>query len=146
MLIVKKDHAKAVRTVSAAYPKLVVSDKPVVTRFKDPADNETRIDLMKPLQKVYQLAFRYTLQVGESHRIPDLEMGLISKFAAITSPNRERLRKMQDTVDFADIFLHNQGDVNVPKLLRLAAQVYPGGEAEISKLVDDIRAGRKIEV
>ena len=146
VLIARKDHARAVRALGAAYPKLTIQDTTVVTRFKDPSNDEPRIDLMKPLQKVFTMVFRHTLQVDEFHRIPDLEMALISKFAAMVSPHRERLRKMQDTVDFADMFVRNQQDINMAKLRRLANQVYRGGSREITKLMDDIVAGGKIEV
>jgi hypothetical protein len=146
VLVARKDHVRAVRTINAAFPKLVMSDYAVVTRFKDPVDDEPRIDLMKPSQKVFKMAFRHTLQVDKFHRIPDLEMALISKFAAMVSPRRERLRKMQDAVDFADMFIRNQTDVDRIKLARLAEQVYKGGRKEISKLIDDILAGGKIEI
>jgi hypothetical protein len=142
VLIARRDHGKAVRVLGEAFPKLTVEDGAILTRFKDPASGEPRIDLMKPLQKVYQLVFRHTHQVGESHRVPDLEMALISKFAAITSPHRERLRKMQDATDFADILLHNQEDVDLSKLVRLAEQVYAGRGNEVTTLTQDILAGR----
>src|SRR5690349_3321387 len=36
LLIRKKDHAKAIRAIKAAYPKLEMQDESVVTRFLDP--------------------------------------------------------------------------------------------------------------
>src|SRR5260370_4702780 len=146
VLVAKKDHAKAVRILREAFPTLVVIDGVIVTRFKDPVTDEPRIDLMKPLQKVYQMVFRYTHKVGGSYRVPDLEMGLISKFSAMVSPYRERTRKMQDAVDFADMVIHNKGNVNMSKLARLAEQVYHGGKKEIIQLVEDIFAGRPIRI
>jgi hypothetical protein len=146
VLVAKKDHRKAIRVLREAFPKLVVEDGVIVTRFKDPATEEPRIDLMKPLQKVYQMVFRYTYQVGESHRVPDLEMALISKFAAMTSPHRQGPRKIQDAADFADMVVHNQKAIDRAKLCRLADQVYPDGRSEITRLVEDILAGPPIQV
>jgi hypothetical protein len=146
VLVAKRDHGKAVRAIREAFPKLIMEDYPVVTRFKDPATGDPRIDLMKPLQTVFQIVFRYTQQVGESHRVPDLEMALISKFSAMVSPNRERTKKMQDTVDFADMVMHNQSEINMTKLGRLADQVYSGGQKEITQLVANILAGRPIQM
>jgi len=146
VLVAKKDHAKAVRVLRSAFPKFIVEDGVIVTRFKDPITKETRIDLMKPLQKVYQMAFRHTRMIGDSHRVPDLEMALISKFSAMVSPHRQGPRKIQDAADFADILTHNQANVNMAKLVKLANQVYSGGEKEIVKLVKDILAGRPIQV
>jgi hypothetical protein len=146
VLVAKKDHAKAVRVLRSAFPKFIVEDGVIVTRFKDPITKETRIDLMKPLQKVYQMAFRHTRRIGDSHRVPDLEMALISKFSAMVSPHRQVPRKIQDAADFADILTHNQANVNMPKLGKLANQVYFGGQKEIFQLVKDILAGRPIQV
>lgn len=143
VLIARKDHVKAMRALTAAYPKLKVVDSPVETRFVDPKTEEPRIDLMKPVQKVFRIAFRHTLQVDDLHRIPDLEMALISKFAAMTSPHRVRLRKMQDTVDFADIYARNHQDVDMAKISRLADQLYPGSGMEITKLMEDILGGAR---
>jgi hypothetical protein len=123
VLVAKRDHARAVRAIRQAFPKLRIDDGVIVTRFRDAETDEPRIDLMKPLQKVYQLVFRHTCTVGESHRIPDLEMALVSKFAAMVSPRRERPRKMQDAADFADIVTHNQRKIDMRKLERLAEQV-----------------------
>jgi hypothetical protein len=146
ILVARKYHRKAVRVLHEAYPKLVVVDSPIVTRFKDAATEEPRIDLMKPLQKVYQMVFRHTHQVADSHRVPDLEMALVSKFAAMTSPHRQAPRKIQDAADFADIVVHNQQELDMAKLSRLAEQVYSGGRHEITKLVQDILAGRPIQI
>ncbi len=108
VLVKKKDIRKAVRALRAAYPKLLVQDTPVVTRFIDPATDKPVIDVMKPTQQVYQVVFRYTIPVGKTHRIPDLEMALASKFAAMVSPNRTAAKKMMDASDFIDVFNHNR--------------------------------------
>jgi hypothetical protein len=146
VLVAKKDHARAVRIMREAFPKFPVEDSAVVTRFKDPVTEEPRIDLMKPTQNVFRMVFRYTHRVGDSHRIPDLEMALISKFSAMVSPHRDPFRKMQDAVDFAEIARHNLKSLDRRKLERMAEQIYRGGRLEIRKLIDDIEAGRTIQV
>ena len=40
----------------------------------------------------------YSVQVGKSHRVPDLEMALALKFAAMDSPNRRLNKKLLDKV------------------------------------------------
>jgi hypothetical protein len=146
VLVAKKDHAKAVRILHEAFPKLVIEEGTIVTRFKDPVTGEPRIDLMKPLQTVYQMVFRHTHQVGDSHRVPNLEMALVSKFAAMVSPHRIKSKKIIDAGDFADIVEFNQVKLDRAKLRLLADQVYKGGGVEISKLVEDILAGRPIVI
>ncbi len=146
VLVRKKDIRKAVRAVQRAYPSFVVQDTPVVTRFVDPATDKVVIDVMKPTQDVFRLVFRHTIPVGETHDIPELEMALISKFAAMTSPLRRQAKKFVDAGDFVDVVENNRDVLDLTKMRRLAEKVYPGGGAEVMKLVEDILAGRKIEI
>jgi hypothetical protein len=146
VLVTKKDVRKAVRALRAAYPDLEVTDTPVVTRFIDPASGRPAIDVMKPTQTVYQVVFRHTIPVGDTHRIPDLEMALASKFAAMVSPNRTRAKKIIDAGDFVDVVTHNRGDLDLQKLKKLGDKVYPNGGAEIIRLIEDIDTGRPIQL
>lgn len=146
VLVRMKEVRKAVRNLKKAFPNLVVIDGLVVTRFKDPALKKVVIDVMKPTQSVYKLVFRNIISVGSTHDIPDLEMALISKFAAMTSHHRVADRKMQDGVDFVKIVKHNRKKIDMPKLLRLADKVYPKGSEEIIDLIRAIDAGRTIQV
>jgi len=146
VLVVRKDHNKAVRALSSKYPNLDVQDGPVVTRFVDPATKKPVIDLMKPLQEVYKIVFRNTIEVEQSYRIPNLEMALMSKFAAMTSPNRSDEKKFIDAGDFIDIVKHNMADLNIDRLSKLANKVYKDGGREILALIEDIKAGRRIEI
>jgi hypothetical protein len=146
VLVRKKDVARAIRVLRAAFVTLTLKDAKVVARFIDPSTGKPVIDLMKPTQKVYQMVFRQTVAIGETHRIPNLEMALISKFAAFTSSNRDRVRKMQDVTDFASVLEHNQKRLDVVKLARLAQHVYKGGATEVVKLMEDILSGRPIQV
>jgi len=145
-LIRKQHHRKAVKAVKATYPDLVVEDLPVVTRFKDPATGNAVIDLMKPAEPIHQQVFKYSLLVAKSHRVPDLEMALASKFAAIVSPNRQAEKRLVDGGDFVDIVKHNLDAIDSPKLLRLAELLYEGAAADILKCIDDIRAGEVLDV
>jgi hypothetical protein len=145
VLIKKKDHAKAMRAIRGAYPKLQVQDTPVVTRFLDPRTEKPVIDLMKPTEPLFKVAFRYSLAVGETHRIPDLELALVTKFAAMVPPNRIQSKKLIDGGDFVDMVTENLGDIDEEKLQTLACLVYLRGGAEIIQLVRDIEAGRRIQ-
>ena len=146
VLVVKRDIAKAVRVLHEAFPKLEVVDTTDVVRFVDPKKKESLIDVMKPEQTVFQMAFKHTVAIGETHRIPSLEMALVSKFAAMISPHRIAMRKMQDAADFMDIVVGNRDDIDLKKLRRLAEQTYKGGGKEITALVNDTIAGRTIRI
>lgn len=144
LLVTKKDHAKAVKAVTEAFPKLIVRDTLVVTRFLNPKTEAPVIDLMKPTQAVFKMVFRHTIPVGDTHRVPDLEMALASKFAAMTSPFRDNEKKLIDGGDFTNIVRTNKDDLDLKKLHQLGDKVYPDGGNEILQLVDDILQGKQI--
>lgn len=146
VLVPKKDVRKAVKALRERYPDLEVSDTPVVARFLDPTTGKGVIDVMKPITPVYQMVFRHTIPVGDTHRIPDLEMALASKFAAMISPTRAPDKKMIDAGDFINVVQHNRGDLDVEKLVRFGEKVYPGGGAEMRHLIEDIDAGRTLQL
>ena len=143
-LVQQKDHQKAVEAVRKNFPELKEVDTPVVTRFLDPSNKQPLIDLMKPEYEVLKAAFKNTVKAGKSHRVPDLEMALASKFAAMVSPNRKYSKKLLDGGDFADIVETNMTAIDRTKLLKLAELVYKGGGKEILELIKDVEAGRPI--
>ena len=145
VLVQKRHHRKAIRAIQGAYPDLGIEDTPVVTRFNDPATGRVVIDLMKPVMLLHQRVFKSVTSAGPTHVVPDLEMALATKFAAMTSPNREERKKLLDGADFMGMVQHNREALNRAKLRRLAEKVYTGGGNEILRLVEDILAGRRIE-
>lgn len=146
VLVAKRDHSRAVRAIRAAYPKLGVQDTAVVTRFIHPATNKVVIDLMKPSFPLFRMVFRYCVAVEQEYFIPDLEMALASKFAAMVSPNRAPAKKLIDAGDFVDVVLYNRGVLDLRKLRRFGDIVYPGGGKEMMQLISDIDAGRQIQL
>lgn len=147
VLIAKKHHARAVQAIHEAYPHLKVVDVPnVVTHFVEPAIQESVIDLMKPETDLFRAVFRNTHRVGKAYLIPDLEMVLACKFAAMTSKTRRGAKKHVDAGDFTDIVEFNREMLDIPKLKRLAEKVRPGGGKQIAQFINDIDAGRTIQV
>jgi hypothetical protein len=146
VLVRKKDIRKAVKALHEAYPTLTVNDFPVVTRLSDPVTEKGVIDVMKPTQSVYHLIFRHTIPIGDTHEIPDLEMCLASKFAAMVSPHRRPDKKMVDGGDFINVVHHNRSAISLRKLQRLADKVYPNGGAGILRMIEDIDAGRTLQL
>jgi hypothetical protein len=146
VLIEARHHRKAIKAIRQAFPMFPVEDNPVVTRFTDPAINEVVIDLMKPCADILLAAFEFNVPIGRTHRIPDLEMALASKFAAMVSPNRRPDKKLIDAGDFVNIVITNRKDIDLNKLAGLANRVYSDGGAEILQLIKDIDAGRQIKL
>jgi hypothetical protein len=145
VLVAKRFHRKAVAAIHVAFPDLTIQETPVVTRFLDPRTNQPLIDLMKPSAPLLQQAFRNVVNAGDTHLVPDLEMALASKFAAMISPHRVEDKKLIDAGDFVNMVRTNAAAINRPKLRRLGDKAYPRGGDEILRLVDDVEAGRRIQ-
>lgn len=145
VLVRSRDHRKAVRAVHEAFPRLQLADFAVVTRFLDPVTSVPVIDLMKPTEPLFKVAFRQTILVEEGYRIPNLEFALACKFAAMVSPHRVQKKKHLDAGDFISMVERNASAIRSSRLRRLGERVYRGGGAEIMQLVEDAKAGRRLE-
>ena len=82
---------------------------------------------------------------AETIAIPVLEGILAAKFSAMTSPTRGRGDKMIDGGDFIHIVEANP-KIDLDLLRDLGELVFSGGGAFVVRLVDDVRAGRKLEI
>ncbi len=145
-LVALKDYAKAVHVVREAFPELEVADWKVVTRFRDTVTGNVVIDLMMPMDDLFKSAFRHTVAIGKSHYVPNLELALVSKFAAMISPYRDHEKKHLDANDFINMVRRNRKELNRPNLRALGNKVYNGGGKEILKMIDNVLAGRPINV
>jgi hypothetical protein len=63
VLVQKSHHRRAVQAIHKAYPSLQPEEHPVVTRFRDPADKQVAIDVMKPSHDIHKAALRHTVRV-----------------------------------------------------------------------------------
>jgi hypothetical protein len=145
VIVRKADHAKAVKAVHQRFPTLAIQDTGVVTRFTDPETELVVLDLMKPEQPPYETVFRNTVTAEEGHLIPNLEMALVSKYAAMVSRSRAYDKKLIDAGDFVSMVKSNLRTMNRARLRRLAETIYKGGGAEVLQMIDDIAAGRPIK-
>jgi hypothetical protein len=75
LLIQKSHHRKAVKAIRETFPDLAVEDYPAVTRFLDPADRQTVIDLMKPCRSVAPGRAQGHQGHGRFTQIPDARNG-----------------------------------------------------------------------
>ena len=146
VLVTKREVRKAIRVLEEAFPYLEIVDMPQVARFLNPVSQKVVLDVMKPTSRAVQIVFRNMIPVGDSHRIPTLEMALVSKFVAMHAPNRKRTKKLVDQADFEDVIYNNRQILDLEKLKRLADQAIPNGGAAILQLIKDIDAGRQIKL
>lgn len=146
VLVRKSHHRKAVQAIQAAFPHLEMRDTPAVTRFIEPGGDRVVVDLMKPEHELHQQVFNQSIPVGDTHRVPDLEMALATKFAAMVSPARLRMRKLQDVVDFSSMVQRNKDKIDRDKLRTFGELTYAGGGNEIIEFLDKIIADKPIEL
>jgi hypothetical protein len=139
-VIIHARHKAAVQAVRKAFPELTVTDIPAVTRFIDPATKLAVIDLMKPHSDLHEAVPDYSVPVGKTHRVPDLEMALALKYAAMDSPNRKANKKLLDKADFFSMVIVHGDEIADDKLYSLGEMVKNGGGKEILKLVEEARA------
>jgi hypothetical protein len=146
VLVTKKDVRKAVRVLEEKFPYLEVIELSSVTRFLNSVSQKVVIDVMKPNSRAMQVVFRHTIAIGKSHRIPTLEMALVSKFIAMTAPNRRRDKRAVDFGDFMNVVMNNRQTLDLEKLKKLAEAVRYGAGTNILQLIDDIEKGREIQL
>lgn len=142
-VLIQSRHRKAIQAIKKAYPTLIAQDLPVVTRFLDPLDKKPLIDLLKPLDPLLKVVPKNAYQVGKTHRVPDLEMSLALKYAAMISPNRDPRKRDLDRADFKGIVYQNFDSIDRDKLFSLGEMAKNGGGPEVVKLVDDAHAERR---
>jgi hypothetical protein len=146
LLVAKKDIRKAVDELHEEFPSLEVADSPASARFIDPALGYEVIDVKKPMGAVFREVFRHSIPVGKSHRIPELELAIALKFAAMFSPDRRTEKKFLDAGDCLNVIAHNRSQIDLRKLERWGDMLNSGDGSEIIRLIDDFEAGRKIDV
>jgi predicted nucleotidyltransferase len=146
VLVPKKDVRKAVRIMEQEFPYLEIEENSAVARFRNPASQKILIDVMKPSSEAMKLVFRYAVAIGRTHRIPDLEMALVSKYLAMFAPNRKAAKRQVDAGDFANIFSTNRRSVDVEKLKRLLQITSLDRGKELPSIIEDIDNDRPIKL
>jgi hypothetical protein len=69
------------------------------------------------------------------HRLPTLEAALVSKYAALISPFRDREKREYDAGDFRRLVRANKEQIRVDDLRRLAALVWERGADDIARFI-----------
>lgn len=64
----------------------------------------------------------------------------------MVSPHRDSDKKLIDGGDFTNVVQHNRSRIDGRKLRRLAERVHAGAGIEIAGMIEDIDAGRTIQL
>jgi hypothetical protein len=137
----EKNRAK--KAIAARGPELLVRELSQVTRFMDPLELDFEgqpklvVDVMHPWSPFQELILKEYVLVDPAtqHRIPTVEAALVSKYASMLSPFRDRGKKEQDAVDFRRVASANRDRIRQDDLRRLAGLVWEGGADEIGRFV-----------
>lgn len=146
VLIAHRHHRRTVAAMRRAFPELTVRDTPVVTRFF--SGEQAVLDLMKPHHALFQAALKNTTLARVGHvtlRVPVLEVALALKFASMTGLRRQLKDKYQDAHDFIGMVQNNR-KIELSQLRDFGELAYPGGGGDLVKMVEDARAGKRLEL
>ena len=145
-LVRVRDKQKAADALIRSFPELSIEKFPDVWRLKQ--GEEALIDLMltrAPLYKRVITEFHEVRLGRRKIKMPKLEAALAMKFAAMTGHYRNVDKKFYDAGDFSGMVRKN-GKIDLILLRELGELVFPGGGEQITKYIDDIRAGKRMEI
>ena len=151
-LLVKggRHYSRTVTTLRELYPHLEVRRFAGLTSFFPPGERESVIDVISPQRADNAETLKTAIWIEERNlrfRIPRLEEALANKYGAMLTPDRDLVKRGQDSVDFAAMVKHSQDEGRAPidlaRLSALGEMVWPGGGGkEIVQLVEDVKAGK----
>lgn len=149
IIVSSKSQRKAVRLLSARFPRLAVEDHEVVVRFRDPKSSLVVLDVVKPIEALTKEALDNTqdFTLGKAtYRVPRLEMALALKFAPMISLTRADEKKFQDAADFISMVKKAGEAIDLELVERFGELVYPGGGKELLEKVRQVRAGERLKL
>ena len=157
-LLVKagRNHARAVKAIRALYPDLEVRNFSGVVAFFLPGEKTCVIDITYPHradleETLANPTWAENEEQGLRYRVPSLEEALANKHGAMLTLSRDLDKRMQDAVDFTRMVQHSldegQQPIDLERLEILGEKVWPsGGGEEILSLVEQVKAGRAIDI
>jgi hypothetical protein len=143
VMVPYSERGRAKKAIADRWPMLQVRELSQVTRFMDPADLDADgkpkpvVDIMHPWASFQEVILKefVVVEPKTKHRIPMVEAALVSKFASMLSPYRDRDKKEQDAVDFRRIVRANHDRLRMDELRRLAGMVWEGGASDVDRFL-----------
>ncbi len=146
VLVAMKDVKRATKAICASFPFLVARDSAVVVGLEK--DGKALLDIMKPHHPLFKAALKNTcdgILGGLKISVPVKEMALALKFFSMTSSGRQQDDQFQDAHDFINVVKNNK-PFNLEQLAEWGELAYAGGGADLVRCVDDVSAGRRLEI
>lgn len=151
-----RNHTRAVNAMKELYPNLVVEDHGGVFAFYIAGEQDSVIDVTYPvrhdqLETLANPTWTENKKQGIRYRVPSLEEALANKYGAMLTPNRKPDKRLVDAADFTRMVRRSMEEgrkpIDLSRLEILGEMVWPdGGGKEILRLVDEVKAGKAINV
>jgi hypothetical protein len=148
--------SRAVKAIRELYPQLEERSFPGLIAFFVPGEKDSVVDMIYPhrahlAEALEDPVWTENKEEGLRCRIAALEAALSSKYGAMLNPTRDRLKRMQDIIDFSWMVRHSQDEgrqpIDLHRLEMLGEKVWPGGGGkEILRMVESERAGKAISL
>jgi hypothetical protein len=154
-LLVKpgRNLTRAVKAVRELYPELEVREFAGVWAFFVPGEKDSVIDVTYPHRADLAETLAHPVWVedrGLRYRIPALESALANKYGAMRTATRSLEQRGLDMVDFWHMVQHSLDEgqqlIDLDKLAVLGEKVWPGGDEEILRLVEHVKAGQSFNL
>ncbi len=144
VMVPYRERKAAERAISARWPELKLVQLSQVSRFSDPSDVDHEgkpnpvIDLMMPWGPFQETILKKYVIRSEDlvSRYPTVEAAIVSKYAALVSPNRKMAKKHFDAGDLRQIICHNIDSINRDVIQQLGDQVWENGGAELLEFIE----------
>jgi hypothetical protein len=147
---------RAVNAIRALYPQLEERNFAGVTAFFVPGETTSVIDVTYPhrpdlAETLANPTWTENREQRVRYRIPSLEEALANKYGAMLTPSRHLDKRIADTLDFTRMVQRSQDQgqrpIDLQRLEILGEKVWPGGGgAEILRLVEQVKAGKAINL
>lgn len=104
------------------------------------------IDLIRSTNHpLFEAALEQSRTVGE-WKVPRTEVIVVLSFWAVVSPERDRIKRMQDMADLIRVYQTAFDEIDRARMIELSKLVYPGAERELGELLDKIDRGEPIAI
>lgn len=104
------------------------------------------VDLIRSTNHpLFEAAVNHTRAVGE-WKVPRTEMIVVLRFCAVVSPERDRIKRMQDMADLIRVYQTAFDEIDRARMIELSKLVHPGAEREFSELLDKIDRDEPIAI
>lgn len=141
VMVRHSERRRAQKAITRRWPELAVQELSQVIRFCDSPDLDAQdepkpvVDLMLPWAPFQDLILNEYVVVDPQtqHRLPNLDAAIVSKYASMISPYRDREKKEYGAGDSRRLVTANREQLKGEDLRRLGSLVWEYGGDEVER-------------